>query len=1133
MRSPLTVLNARATTTSSSSSFSGCIAGWCRATGRGASSTPSSSSSRRLCTAARELLSASASSSSGAGRSRPDSDSAEQQKAQLPRNILRAARLQLEHSGRCRSTGSAGKVNQDWQEFGDALLDLGTSEAASNANSSFNSPFNSAFLTTKSGITNLQKLCRLLAFDANFRSFAFWPLFSARIAGIYDPEDEAARETAREAAGGSSGPLSGEDHHDTDQARRSADNDFDENYDDEDDDIYGDEGDDIDAIQESFTGQALPLEDVLIICECYAQVNHQCKHAFTALVKQSLRRLREDLPLTSSPYDDSTSAETETSGRQEEVPDLHPTTRKTVLSAEEIANLPTRLQRRQAELENKRIREEEARLERTKVLFHRVMKVFAKASIRNNRLMEEISQFLLTWRQPRPFENREFALLFLHVMSQTGYRSDVLLQHFGKRFWNTNGAVDQFGAGASEVRSRTTSCAAALLGDSESNVPSTRLQEEEPSASSGPTNEAEAGPDFNSVDSTTKNSTAWKRQVLFADCFLACKQMKDYNNTQEPQAANPFVEELHYRSQSWKTLPGKEIASVVVKSLGKLQYRHDSLLKLVVSDILLDDDQRAIARAIATKDGDVEDRHAGGGSDNDGPTTAAALVDAGRTAAGQAQASSSSTSSSGLIWQDKDHRGPRAATRNKSTTAMNDNKTKYDAADVANVCEAMLLTKRDKGKTDWWNSQQQFQQLLQSLQVRLVDEMSCRDTMKAKDLACSAWVLGKAKVDREDLCLLLWEEFVERRILRLGEDLPEMSSQTPGLAHGDWGDVADRDDTSFVEAGSGKMEAVEESSTSGCSSLTSGGASLSDEEEEVDLNGLSEMRGASSSSSNGKMEILSAEDEEVAIFGSKNSRGKKEPHDISDEGPLGLDEKEDPEEHVDSLELFPEIDPAAANIELQRTRVGQINDEITSVAIAGASFPAGQVDQTSASLCEGTPFISRPAAQQYNNSRAAGTVPPEEDFSPELLVQFLEGLVYMCPTHKRKRALVPKIEKLSPWICANVWLFDLHELIQCNRYLADLGYSEFGYYQAFVPFLNQRTNLMTATDVQNVQDTYNKLKFTDDDFLTDNMMIGRQFFYRLGKRWQVLYAKQMRERTSKRNSLLGKTGRGEFSQRIG
>eukprot|EP00392_Amoebophrya_sp_AT5.2_P009917 g9948.t1 len=153
-------------------------------------------------------------------------------------------------------------------------------------------------------------------------------------------------------------------------------------------------------------------------------------------------------------------------------------------------------------------------------------------------------------------------------------------------------------------------------------------------------------------------------------------------------------------------------------------------------------------------------------------------------------------------------------------------------------------------------------------------------------------------------------------------------------------------------------------------------------------------------------------------------------------------------------------------------------------------------------------------------------VSPSMNFSPQTLLRFLEGIVYMCPTHKRKKSLEKRIGKLAPWICKNVWLFDLSELIAVNRFLADLGYSDPGYYEVFIPFLSQRIQGMSRTDIQNTVDTYNKLRFTDDK------LGGRQFFYRLGKRWQALYAKSCGQKAVDARRFLT-TRRGELSQRIG
>merc|ERR1739847_101040 len=89
-------------------------------------------------------------------------------------------------------------------------------------------------------------------------------------------------------------------------------------------------------------------------------------------------------------------------------------------------------------------------------------------------------------------------------------------------------------------------------------------------------------------------------------------------------------------------------------------------------------------------------------------------------------------------------------------------------------------------------------------------------------------------------------------------------------------------------------------------------------------------------------------------------------------------------------------------------------------------------------------------------------------------------------TNHHRNSTIPQ---LAPWIRANVHNMPLSNLIFANRLLADLGYSERGYFDVFVPFLTERVHLLNSTDIQHVQDTYNKLKYSDDD------LGGRHFFW--------------------------------------
>eukprot|EP00392_Amoebophrya_sp_AT5.2_P009914 g9945.t1 len=359
---------------------------------------------------------------------RPLCTAARKQLQAATKDFVRAAQLQLQHSGPCRSNGPAVRANTDWQDFADALLEEKIDP-----------------LSSKDGITKLQQLCRILAFEANLRSFAFWPLLSESIAHVYDPElaDKAGKNGSAELDGAEAA---------------------------NEDDVFDSEA--------TFTARALPLEDVLVFCECYAAVGHQCRHAFTALVKQSLHRLRADLPLvTAEPRRGKTAdatgtkqdalavfeteqATTENAAptadsavQSEPVVSLEPLVDwmgRRILPLAEIAQLPTRLQRREAERERAKQLEELDDLAKTERLFTRVLACFGNSCILNNRLFTELSEHLMTWRDPWPFHRQRFVLLLVHVMGKVGYRNDALLAHLGKKYWNMS---EDVGGGSGDVSS--------------------------------------------------------------------------------------------------------------------------------------------------------------------------------------------------------------------------------------------------------------------------------------------------------------------------------------------------------------------------------------------------------------------------------------------------------------------------------------------------------------------------------------------------------------------------------------------------------------------------------------------------------------------------------------------------------
>ncbi|CAD7955332.1 unnamed protein product [Amoebophrya sp. A25] len=749
-----------------------------------------------------------------------------------------------------------------------------------------------------------------------------------------------------------------------------------------------------------------------------------------------------------------------------------------IMTSEEIDALPTRLQRRAAEVKNVQIRRQ-LEVQRTVPLkamenyklMSRLLRCFGNSNILNNRLFEEVAEFILTWRDPRPFHRKEFVLMLMHVMGQIGYTNPRLLEHLGKKYWNTAADLEECGKSRVEL-GRTSTSAFSVNIDEEKSLHhvggkkwrETKNDEHEATTGAGGSSSSAGARVFGATaaastfssgltraEKRSNQARAWKHSVLFADCYT--------DRT-----------ELSRRAESWKSLSGKEICTVI-RTYGRLGFRHDSLLRLVVKDILADDDKRVIGRALAT--GDMDNIAA----------------------------------------------------------------TKYDCADVATVCEAMLTTKRDRGNTEWWRTKEDFANLLQSLQVRLGDEMR---KLRLADIATAAWVLGKAKVDREDLALSLWKLMVEDRLLREGEHPTEGSEQAsaPRLLSSSEDEeqplaLADATRREQIEDEQGSMDQDSIKEESSCLLEVEAGSNCS-HPSKVNVDEAAVMTIAERQS---QEDLKNAPPREEGALTCTTTSISKNTSARTTETMTSQNTAFFTSEEKEDGYVFPEIRIADFEesflLGKHDSETAKLDEKDPSTRIRGGT--TGRVsaphDDSSTSNSSSTHSLSSSKSNQSDVSSTTETsftherCLMEENFNPQYLTRFLEGLVYMCPTHKRKSSLESRMGKLTPWICANVWLFSLSELVLTNRYLADLGYSEPGYYEVFIPFLSQRVHAMTREDVRNTVDCFNKLRFTDD------MLGGRQFFYRLGKQWQTLYAKSMQEKAIAKKRSLNK--RGEVVQRHG
>lgn len=165
--------------------------------------------------------------------------------------------------------------------------------------------------------------------------------------------------------------------------------------------------------------------------------------------------------------------------------------------------------------------------------------------------------------------------------------------------------------------------------------------------------------------------------------------------------------------------------------------------------------------------------------------------------------------------------------------------------------------------------------------------------------------------------------------------------------------------------------------------------------------------------------------------------------------------------------------------------------EMSARSLAAASFVLGRARR-------GTVELHKSMYDQMMKVLEAGTEdasgPPHHE-----LARFLHGLVMMGPTRK-KDYLDP--QWLMHWMCHHPHLFLLSDLVLVNRHLVCLGCFEKDYLKEFVPWISERVDELTKSDVMEVTQTYNEAGLRDED-------LGRHFFWSLGRQFQNLHVKGM------------------------
>jgi hypothetical protein len=111
---------------------------------------------------------------------------------------------------------------------------------------------------------------------------------------------------------------------------------------------------------------------------------------------------------------------------------------------------------------------------------------------------------------------------------------------------------------------------------------------------------------------------------------------------------------------------------------------------------------------------------------------------------------------------------------------------------------------------------------------------------------------------------------------------------------------------------------------------------------------------------------------------------------------------------------------------------------------------------------------------------------------------------------------------LAEWLCANVYLMTVHDVARINRCLAKVGFRGHNYHKIWVPYYLERLGELGKDDIAAISETFNSIG------MSDTLLGGRHFFYKLGKRFQELVVSENGDKqvnqTKKYRNLLQRLG---------
>jgi len=97
---------------------------------------------------------------------------------------------------------------------------------------------------------------------------------------------------------------------------------------------------------------------------------------------------------------------------------------------------------------------------------------------------------------------------------------------------------------------------------------------------------------------------------------------------------------------------------------------------------------------------------------------------------------------------------------------------------------------------------------------------------------------------------------------------------------------------------------------------------------------------------------------------------------------------------------------------------------------------------------------------------------------------------------------VDHLRWVAEWLCGNVYILPPQDIVTINRALGKLGFRDHNYHKIWVPYYLERLSELGKDDITSISENYNAIG------MSDTLLGGRHFFYKLGKRFQELSVAQ-------------------------